>query len=291
MKTNSSIDVAEHVVLGVTAVLCLLVFVVPLMILLLFFHLQCFQRCLTWCKLDRHGLHALVDAYQGCYKNSATDGSERRYFAGIYLLFRFCYCAFVVLPIISYTRVRYTHTSDEADITMELILLAVCKACLSFVMAGLVLLLQPYKKAAHNVIDFLILLLMTVIGASSFTADYDLVVYFIYGLAYLPFAVLILYLVVYRLLWCCCCNQRPKLGALQSSVDEVSKSSESTPLLKTQVPTSSVVSLEDYKPDDQYPDRMVNPGAYDERHSQYLPLAESNTNKQLKVNASDDTKC
>ena len=37
---------------------------------------QIFQRCLG-CKLDRPGLHALVDAYQGCFKNDATDGSEK----------------------------------------------------------------------------------------------------------------------------------------------------------------------------------------------------------------------
>ena len=100
LNTNHSINVtvAEHAVLGVTAILCLLVFVVPLMVLLLFYHLKIFQQCLTWCKLDRPGLHALVDAYQGCFKNIATDGKERRYFAGLYLLFRFCYLAFVVLP-------------------------------------------------------------------------------------------------------------------------------------------------------------------------------------------------
>ena len=82
-------------ILGVTAVLCLLVFVVPLMVLLLFYHLKIFQQCLTWCKLDRPGLRALVDAYQGCFKNSATD-KERKYFAGLYLLFQFCYLGFVV---------------------------------------------------------------------------------------------------------------------------------------------------------------------------------------------------
>ena len=80
-----------HVVYGVLAIVCLLVFVVPPMVVLLFYHLQCFQRCLTCCKLDRPGLHALVDVCQGCFKNSATDGSERRYFAGICLLFRALY--------------------------------------------------------------------------------------------------------------------------------------------------------------------------------------------------------
>ena len=75
----------------------LLFFAFPLMTVLLFYHLKIFQRCLTCCKLDRPGLHALVDAYQGCFKNSATDGSERRYFAGIYLFFRFLYFSLLLL--------------------------------------------------------------------------------------------------------------------------------------------------------------------------------------------------
>ena len=83
-----------HALYGVLAILCLLVFVVTPTIVLLFYHLKSFQRCLTRCKLDRPGLHALVDAYQGCFKNSETDGSERRYFAGIYLAVSLLPCCF-----------------------------------------------------------------------------------------------------------------------------------------------------------------------------------------------------
>ena len=54
-------------------------------------------------------------------------------------------------------------------ISVSLLPLSVSEACLSFLMAGLVVILQPYKKTAHNVIDFLLLFYMTVIGASSFT--------------------------------------------------------------------------------------------------------------------------
>ena len=152
LNTNLSIDV-EHTVLGVIAVLCLLVFVVPLMVLLLFYHLKIFQQCLTWCKMDRPGLHALVDAYQGCFKNSATDGKERRYFAGLYLLFRFCYLAFVVLPFTLITTMPsfQSHTKDNFTINVlllndQLLRLSVSEVCLSFLMAGLVVILQPYKK-------------------------------------------------------------------------------------------------------------------------------------------------
>ena len=134
-----------HATLGTIAVLCLIVFNLLPMAVVLLYHLKIFQQCLTWCKLDRPGLHALVDAYQGCFKNSATDGKERRYFAGIYLLFRFCYVAFFVTslsPVVFY-RVQEVNLNP----------LATSEVCLSIVMIGQVLILQPYKQIVHNIID------------------------------------------------------------------------------------------------------------------------------------------
>ena len=171
---------------------------------------------------------------------------------------------------------RYFHNHKDNDKSMEYVLLAVCKACLCFIMAGLVLLLQPYKKTTHNVIDFLISVLMTVIGASSFT-NYELVIDFECILAYLPFFVLVSYL-VYRLL---CCNRKPKLDAHQFSPNRVNQPSENTPLLFP--PTTSVVTLDDYGQDDLYPDRMVNPG-------EYIIMAES-TKEEPAINTSGNTKC
>ena len=54
---NLSYFSGSHAAYGVLAILCLLVFVVTPTIVLLFYHLKCFQRCLTRCKLDRPGLH------------------------------------------------------------------------------------------------------------------------------------------------------------------------------------------------------------------------------------------
>ena len=147
-----------HVVLGAVAVLCLLVFVVLPMAVLFLYHLKIFQRFLTWCSLDRPGLHALVDAYQGCFKNSATDDRERRYFAGIHLLFRFCFIAsFIVFqsPIIFRQQNLYLTSLGTYEV------------CLSAVMVGLVLILQPYKQITHNIIDFLMMFFMAVIGGAS----------------------------------------------------------------------------------------------------------------------------
>ena len=118
--------------------MCLLVFVVTPTIVLLFYHLKSFQRYLTRCKLNRPGLHALVDAYQGCFKNSATDGKERRYFAGLYLLFRFCYVIFLIapLPIFPISIVSF-------------------EVFLSIIMAAMIAILRPYKTIAHNIANFM----------------------------------------------------------------------------------------------------------------------------------------
>ena len=121
-----------HAACGVLAILCLLVFVVTPTIVFLFYHLKSFQRCLTRCKLNRPGLYALVDAYQGCFKNSATDGSERRYFAGLYLLFRFCYVIFLVTPL---------PTFPVSIVSFEVIL--------SFIMAAMI------ATIAHNFTNFM----------------------------------------------------------------------------------------------------------------------------------------
>ena len=159
VKTEASMNnTLEHVVLGIVAVLCLLVFVVPPMVVLLFYHLKIFQRCLTWCKLDRPGLHALVNAYQGCFKNSATDGVERRYFAGIYLLFRFCYLLFIFF---------FTFFSNFHSFDINNLPLAIYEACVSFIMAGVIVMMQPYKKKIHNVTNFAIYFWMSMIAIPS----------------------------------------------------------------------------------------------------------------------------
>ena len=202
--------------------------------------------------MDRPGLHALVDAYQGCFKNSATDGKERRYFAGIYLLFRFCYVAFFVTSL---SPVVYFPVQN-----IQLNPLATSEVCLSVVMIGLVLILQPYKKIAHNIIDFLMVFYMAVIGGLS-SANFDL--YVTIGPLFLPFLVLLTYLSYYLLKYCYYAYVTRTALHHQYSPDN-----ESNPqlLLEKQLtiapPTTTEVSLDDYVQDDLYADRILNPGEY-----------------------------
>ena len=127
LSSSPLLSLASTIILATVGTLCLLVFVVLPMMVVLLYPFKTFQRCLTCCRLDRPGLHALVDAYQGCFKNSATDGSEMRYFAGIYLLFRFCYVAIFVFSL---SPVFYS------DHLFNDLALPIAGASMSFVVAG-----------------------------------------------------------------------------------------------------------------------------------------------------------
>ena len=233
-----------HAAYGVLAIVCLLVFVVPPVTVLLFYHLKIFQRCLSWCKLDRPGLHALVDAYQGCFKNSATDGVERRYFAGIYFLFRLS----IILMIFF---------SSFSKFNAFRLLMA--EFSLSLLMAGVLSVLRPYKRIGHNVIDFVLFLFMASLSATHLIhilinqEPISLTI-----LVPLPAFLLICYL-TYRLFKWLCCTVRASSSRRHQPIEEVELADKQQPLLP---PTRSEVSLADYTPDDLFADRMLNPNGY-----------------------------
>ena len=237
--------------LVIIPILCLLVFVILPMAVLLLYPFKIFQRCLTCCRLDRPGLHALVDAYQGCFKNSATDGTERRYFAGFCLLFRFCYVASFVSSVLNF---------ENDPTTIPLIL----GASFSFVLAGLVLILRPYKKVAHNIIEFLTLFLIALLGALSVILNTNR--YILVGpLMFLPFLVLVCYL-VYRVFKLCCASVTCKVRKFtpKQVISPFPSKDKEQPLLDSspKLIKCTEISLDEYIQDDLYADRILNPRGY-----------------------------
>ena len=126
---------------------------------------------------------------------------------------------------------------------------------MSFVFAGLVLLLQPYKKVSHNIIDFLTLFWMSVIGAMAILTFFETLILI------LPFLVLLCYLIYRVIKYCCCCATRNMHNSSRDDADIPY-----APLQQQQQPlvplTTSVVALSDYDEDEEYPDRMVHPDGY-----------------------------
>ena len=228
-----------HAACGVLAILCLLVFVVTPTIVFLFYHLKSFQRCLTRCKLNRPGLYALVDAYQGCFKNSATDGSERRYFAGIYLLFRFCYVIFLVTPLPTFP---------------VPIVIVIFEVFLSFIMAAMIAILRPYKTIAHNFTNFMSVFFLFVCAFGGLTPSLFIPILFI------PFLALCCYL-TYRLLKPCYVQYIRKNMRKTVNKPPSPPPADQAPI---DVPVTTV-SLDDYVADDLYADRLLNPDEYKEQ--------------------------
>ena len=244
---NLSYFAGRHAAYGVLAILCLLVFVVTPTIVLLFYHLKCFQRCLTRCKLDRPGLHALVDAYQGCFKNSATDGNERRYFAGLHLLFRFCYVFFLITPVPDFT-----------------VSVAIFEMCFSFIMAAVIAIFRPYKTIVHNFTNFMsvfFLLVYVSAGLITVTSSYIIIyiIIILVCLLYIPLLVLCIYLTYCLFKPCFAPTTICKCRKKQSSANDEPPPENQAPTVEVSVTT---VSLHDYIADDLYADRVLNPDEY-----------------------------
>ena len=120
-------------------------------------------------------------------------------------------------------------------------------------MAGLVVVMRPYKKIAHNAIDFTILFFLTVIGAPSFIRNVPFRLFL--GPIFLPCFFLICCL-IFRLLKHYTANIY-SVPSQRSNIQEVipdnktnSPAGERQPLLKP--PTRSVVTVNDNTEDDGY---------------------------------------
>ena len=57
------------------------------LLLLLFYPMKWFQKCLNCLRLSHVALHTFVDSFAGCYKDGTEPGTrDCRYFAALYLL-------------------------------------------------------------------------------------------------------------------------------------------------------------------------------------------------------------
>ena len=73
------------IILGATIVITFGI-IPPL--LLLFYPCKAVQRFLSFCKINRLSLKTFMDTFQGCYKDGRNGGVDRRFFSGLYLIFR-----------------------------------------------------------------------------------------------------------------------------------------------------------------------------------------------------------
>ena len=79
----------EHLPYGILALVLSTCFNILPLLLLLFYPMKWFQKCLNCLRLSQVALHTFVDSFAGWYKDGTEPGTrDCRYFAALYLLFR-----------------------------------------------------------------------------------------------------------------------------------------------------------------------------------------------------------
>ena len=121
----------DHLPYATVALLSLIVFNVLPLLLLLFYPMRWFQKCLNCLKLSHLALHTFVDSFAGCYKDGTEPGTrDCRYFAALFLIIR----------ILFYVTYQATLTSSFFG-----------WAGLTFAMhTALLIMAQPYKSTYSN---------------------------------------------------------------------------------------------------------------------------------------------
>ncbi len=135
----------EHLPFFIVGIVMLLTFGLALPLLLILYPFRWFQKVLNALHINRlQSLHIFLDAFQGCYKNGTNGTPERRYFAGLYFVFRIVvlfvssFGAFTVPTAISYLTAVYA------------------------VFLCLIAIFQPYKKKFYNFLDASVFLILCV---------------------------------------------------------------------------------------------------------------------------------
>ena len=258
-----------HLKFGAFAVVILCTFGAVPPLLLIFYPFKRFQVLLNRCNLKGcRFLQVFVDAFQGSYKNNVKGYPERRYFAGVYFLFRIA--------------INVIYVAVEDLIKLHLTLTLTYVLFLFIIMAQ-----RPYKRNFYNILDgFFMAILVTshaltlylVYYAATMKTILKPVFYFNYSIQNIPTLYMIL-LVIYSICFRMRCIKRFCLSHFGRKAlffkNEVSKERNSlkSPLENYDWPSSSSLVLPSPStPSSPYaqsehlsdiPDRVENPQRYE----------------------------
>ena len=138
----------EHLPFAILALFILFTFVLIPLLFLCLYPTRVFQRCLGYCRIRWHAIHAFAEAFNGCYKDGTKGTRDYRYFGGFYLLLRIV-CAL----------------AQERYSWMILILIAITAFLLFFIF-------RPYKDNWFNILDGLWLALLIMAALASLYKDF-----------------------------------------------------------------------------------------------------------------------
>ena len=183
-----------HLKFAVFAVIILSTFGALPPLLLILYPFKWFQRLLNRCNLKggKRFLQVFVDAFQGSYKNNVKGYPERRYFAGVYFLFRIA------------VNVIYAAVEDMTELHLTLTI-----TYMFFML--LILALRPYKRNFYNILDGIFMAILVTTHAMTVYLLYHAlalhevprgawnVTYFIQHIPTIYMILLIVYLISFRL--------------------------------------------------------------------------------------------
>ena len=121
----------EHLPYAILAITGLSLFITPTILFLLFYQLKCFQKLLNSLRIHSHLLKAVMDSFQGCYKDGTDAGT------------RDCRW-FVAVPFIGQLIILTLHSILLVSTVLPFIIIAVV---LIMILTSIV---QPYKRQASK---------------------------------------------------------------------------------------------------------------------------------------------
>ena len=231
----------KHIPYGIISIIVLLIFGLISPMILLLYPFKWFQQILNRCRLNSAALQAFADAFQGCYKNGTNGTPDRRFFAGLYFLFR------------NVIFVLYTVLEDNLWGVLDYTASFYVLGQLSFIF------FQPYKQTFYNCLDACFMSLLAIINIQTVfnfyhvrNFSFSLSWISIYGLTFVPL-VYIHGFILYRFVICSqffqkCCIFNLKC-CKKTEQDRISL-------------INHPVSHDEASDDDMLPHRLTNPHLY-----------------------------
>ena len=227
----------EHLYYGIAAIFVGVFVVIFPLVFLVIYPMHWFQKCLNRLKVQRQSIDTFVNCYQGHYKDGTNGTRDWRFFSIQFFLVQIIFVAIFV-----YSKSIYYYPVGAIFISIFIFI---------------ILAIQPYKKQfkVYTLIDSFMLLIMDIIYILVIAADeanikapyFSKPTHFILAILVM---VPLLYVVILTIWWIFMKRKlQLRLPCFQKS--------------------SSHVQLEQSCADEDFPDRMINPNAY---QAQAAPL-------------------
>ena len=130
---------------GLLAIVVLLLVNILPVLFLLFYPFGWFHSLLSFCKLHKEGLIAIGDVFTGPFKHGGDSGTpDSRLFASCYLILRL-----IIVSLVG----SYQNIGGYDNVLIIVLVLL-------FLSAGIIMIVKPFVRLIHNVIEFSLLIVI-----------------------------------------------------------------------------------------------------------------------------------